>query len=234
MIRKIAYKIVKVMYKAMISLVFFVQKSLSVTHNHQSDFQKNPTLKKNKPGRDTNDRYDAILSNIDEHPKSLIDLGCNKGIFVLKAATENSFSVGVDHDWFEIIWAEATAKKNNINNAIFMNAEINLSFVEKLPKFDMIVCTSIFHHWVRIYGKNEAFKMMRIIASKTNSYLVFETGQHNEISTRWYDKLDFMGNDSEKWIKDFLSEIGFSEIRVAGEFSTLLSDVKRTLFVAKK
>ena len=40
MIRKIAYKIVQVMYKSMISIVFFVQKSLSVTHNHQSDYQK--------------------------------------------------------------------------------------------------------------------------------------------------------------------------------------------------
>ena len=161
-------------------------------------------------------------------------MGCNKGIFVLKTAVEGSFSVGVDHDWFEIIWAEATAKKNKINNAIFMNSEINLAFVEKLPNFDMIVCTSIFHHWVRIYGKEEAFKMMRIIASKTNKYLVFETGQHNETTTRWYDKLDFMGEDSEKWIINYLSDIGFSEVKVAGQFSTLLSDVKRSLFVAKK
>jgi SAM-dependent methyltransferase len=222
------------MYKSMINIVFFVQKSLNVTHNHQSDYQQGSILVKNSVGRDTNDRYNAILSNIDEYPKSLIDLGCNKGVFVLKAAAKNSFAVGVDHDWFEIIWAEAYANKNNISSAIFMNAEINLSFVNKLPNFDMIICTSIFHHWVRIYGRSEAFNMMRVIASKTNTYLVFETGQNNETSTRWHDKLDFMGDDYEKWIVDFLLEIGFNEVKAAGQFSTLLSDVKRTLFVAKK
>jgi hypothetical protein len=75
---------------------------------------------------------------------------------------------------------------------------------------------------------------MRSIASKTNKYLVFETGQYNETSTRWHDELDFMGDDYEKWIIDFLTEIGFNEIKVAGQFSTRLSEVKRTLFVAVK
>ena len=126
------------------------------------------------------------------------------------------------------------ADKNNVNKALFMNAEINLSFLNTVPSFDMVVCTSIFHHWVRIYGKEDAFNMMRSIASKTNKYLVFETGQYNEISTRWYDELDFMGDDYEKWIIDFLTELGFNEIKVAGQFSTRLSEVKRTLFVAIK
>ena len=230
MIRKIKYKIVKTLYKSMVSIVFFVQKIFKVTHNYQPD----PFSKNYKLCRDTNDRYNAILSNIDAYPESLIDFGCNKGFFVLKAAVEGSFSVGVDHDWFEIIWAKAVADKNNVNKALFMNAEINLSFLNTMPSFDMVVCTSIFHHWVRIYGKEDAFNMMRLIASKTNKYLVFETGQYNETKTRWYDELDFMGDDYEKWIIDFLTELGFNEIKIAGQFSTRLSEVKRTLFVAIK
>ena len=79
MVRKILYKVVSVMYKTSIRMVFFVQKSLHVTHN----YQPNPFTNNNKLCRDTNDRYDAILSNIDEYPGSLIDLGCNQGFFVL-------------------------------------------------------------------------------------------------------------------------------------------------------
>ena len=41
-------------------------------------------------------------------------------------------------------------------------------------------------------------------------------------------------DDYEKWIIDFLTELGFNEIKVAGQFSTRLSEVKRTLFVAIK
>jgi len=230
MIRKIAYKIVSVMYKMAIRLVFFVQKNLRVTHN----YQPNPFTMNNKLCRDTNDRYDAMLSNIEDYPKSLIDLGCNQGFFVLKSAAEGSFSVGVDHDWFEIIWAKAISEKHNTKQALFMNAEINTEFVSSMPSFDMVVCTSIFHHWVRIYGKDEAFKMMKLIASKTNKYLVFETGQHDEVATRWYKELDFMGDDYEKWAVDFLHEIGFKKVKIAGKFSTRLSEVKRTLFIALK
>ena len=203
---------------------------MSVTHN----YQPNPFSKKNRAGRDTYDRYNAILSNIDETPKSVIDLGCNRGFFVLKTAAEGSVSIGVDHDWFEIIYARALAEKNNTSNALFMNAEIYFSFIDKLPSFDMVVCTSIFHHWVRIYGKESAFNMMRVIASRTNKYLVFETGQYNEISTRWYKELSFMGNDCDKWVVEFLSEIGFNKVKIIGRHSTRLSDVKRTLFIASK
>jgi len=230
MIRKISYKVVSVLYKAMINFIFALQNILSVTHN----YQPNPFSKKNRAGRDTYDRYNAILSNINETPKSVIDLGCNRGFFVLKTAAEGSISIGVDHDWFEIIYARALAEKNNTSNALFMNAEINSSFIDKLPSFDMVVCTSIFHHWVRIYGKEEAFDMMRLIALKTNKYLVFETGQYNEISTSWYKELGFMGDNYEEWIVNFLSKTGFKEVKPIGQFSTHLSDVKRTLFIASK
>jgi SAM-dependent methyltransferase len=222
--------VVSVLYKAMINFIFALQNILSVTHN----YQPNPFSKKNRAGRDTYDRYNAILSNINETPKSVIDLGCNRGFFVLKTAAEGSISIGVDHDWFEIIYARALAEKNNTSNALFMNAEINSSFIDKLPSFDMVVCTSIFHHWVRIYGKEEAFDMMRLIALKTNKYLVFETGQYNEISTSWYKELSFMGDNYEEWIVNFLSKTGFKEVKPIGQFSTHLSDVKRTLFIASK
>ena len=115
-----------------------------------------------------------------------------------------------------------------------MNAEINLSFVEKLPKFDMIVCTSIFHHWVRVYGKDKAFKMMELVANKTNKYLLFETGQYNEVETKWFENLEFMGDDSEQWIEDFLLNLGFSSVVRSGKFDSNLSDVKRTLYIAIK
>jgi hypothetical protein len=75
---------------------------------------------------------------------------------------------------------------------------------------------------------------MRLIALKTNKYLVFETGQYNEISTSWYKELSFMGDNYEEWIVNFLSKTGFKEVKPIGQFSTHLSDVKRTLFIASK
>jgi len=43
-----------------------------------------------------------------------------------------------------------------------------------------------------------------------------------------------MGRDSNKWINDYLFSLGYSEVKLIGEFSTHLSDKKRALFLCKK
>ena len=231
MFKKVLYKIVHIVYSALSRLVLAIQNILSVTHNYQPD----PFSGIKKHGaRDSFDRYEAILKNTDFHSGSLIDLGCNRGFFVLKYASEDIFSVGVDHDWFEILYAKGLAENNNINKSIFMNEEINMNFIKNMPIFDMIICTSIFHHWVRIYSKETAFDMMRMIALKTNKYLIFETGQYDEIETSWYQNLEFMGSDSKRWVEDFLLDIGFDKVKDVGVFETNLSNVKRNMFIATK
>ena len=230
MLRRISYKVVNIMYKLAISVIHFTQNLLNVTHN----YQPNPFKSLDKSGRDTLDRYASFMSVIDSHPDSLIDLGCNRGFFVLKSASQGTFSMGVDHDWYEILYAKSVADINNVAHAAFVNSEINIDFIRKIPSFDAVICTSIFHHWVRVYGKDKAFKMMELVANKTNKYLLFETGQYNEVETKWFENLEFMGDDSEQWIEDFLLNLGFSSVVRSGKFDSNLSDVKRTLYIAIK
>ena len=229
--RKLSDKFVSIVQSASVKFVFFLQNKLNVTHN----YQPNPFDARNKKkNRDSFDRYDAIFKNISNTPATLLDLGCNRGFFVLHASKQGIFSIGVDHDRFEILYARSVAEIYGVNKALFMHDEINEELLNKLPQFEMVVCTSIFHHWVRIYGKESAFNMMQSIADRTSRYLVFETGQNNETETRFYKYLDFMGESYEDWITKFLIGLGFREIKKIGMYKTTLSNVERTLFLAIK
>jgi hypothetical protein len=204
---------------------------LNVTHNYQPNpFDKSSNVK----SRNTFDRYNAVFDNLPDAPKTLLDLGCNRGFFVLNASRSGIFSLGIDHDKFELLYAKSISEIHNASNALFMHSEINQNLINNLPRFEMIVCTSIFHHWVRIYGKESSFQMMQGIADKTIKYLVFETGQNNETETRFYKYLEFMGDSYENWVTSFLLGLGFNKVKKIGMYGTTLSDVKRTLFLAIK
>ena len=233
MFKKIAYKAVSLAHIGSVKFVFFMQNLLNVTHNYQPNPFKYSKLN-DKKNRNSFDRYDAIFNNLPNIPTTLIDFGCSRGFFVLQAANQGIFSIGVDHDRFEILYAKSVSEINNVDKALFMHSEINKELIGTLPKFEMTICTSIFHHWVRIYGKKSAFRMMQLIADNTTKYLVFETGQNNETDPRFYPYLEFMGDNYESWIVSFLSELGFSEIKKIGNYGSRVSDVKRALFLAIK
>ena len=74
---------------------------------------------------------------------------------------------------------------------------------------------------------------MAIISDKRDC-LIFETEQSNETGSQWPQILSFMGEDPEAWIRDFLVQIGFKNVTNLGTFSTDLTQMKRTLFIAKK
>jgi len=233
MFRKISYKLVSLAHIGSVRFVFFIQNLLNVTHNYQPNPFKYNKLN-DKKNRNSFDRYEAIFSNLQTPPTTMIDFGCSRGFFVLKSASNGIFSIGVDHDRFEILYARSVSEIYNVSKALFIHSEINNELIKSLPKFEMTICTSIFHHWVRVYGKESAFSMMQSIADNTTKYLVFETGQSNETDTRFYPYLEFMGDDYEEWIVSFLSDIGFSKIKKIGKYGSRVSSFKRTMFLAIK
>ena len=125
-------------------------------------------------------------------------------------------------------------RKYDIQTSSFSNQLLDLQSINGLPEYDHIFNFSVFHHWVKVFGQDEALEMMRILATKCKKKLFFETGQSNEAGTKWAEKLSFMGSDPESWVTHMLKEIGFSSVEILGEFPTGLTAVKRSLFVAEK
>ena len=165
-------------------------------------------------------------------PLSVLDIGCNLGYFVFRMAERGGFWIGIDWGRNELMIAQATAYLNDVRNVAFSRIEVDEISVKRLPNVDMVICLSVFHHWVNRYGQKQALDMMTSLSQCAKKYLVFESGQPEEIDKPWSKKLSFMIPNGFTWIQEFLLRLGFNEVQSVGQFPTSVSDVPRDLFVA--
>ena len=183
--------------------------------------------------RGCDDRWAVIGPILKEKGGSLLDIGCNIGYFSFKAAENGCYSHGIEADSFHITCCNAIKHGTKSKNVLFLKGMVDPDFAEKMPAYDNIINLSVFHHWVKAFGAEQAQEMMKNMAQKCKA-LVFETGQSNEVGSQWPEHLAFMGEDPKAWIENFLREIGFSNVEVIGTFPTGLTDVDRYLFLATK
>lgn len=174
------------------------------------------------------DRWNVIHSHINEAGLCL-DIGCNTGFFASEMAKLGIFTIGLESEYKNIIVANS---RYVLPNLVFKHFNLNQETVRQIPPSDIILFLSVFHHIVKINGEQTAVDILKTLASKCQKQLFFETGQPDEIGTKWSQKMQFIGG-VEQWIKElFTNECGFQEVKLLGEFETFLTTVKRKLFLA--
>jgi len=184
-------------------------------------------------GRECHDRFTVIDEAIPHSAFSVLDLGCNSGYFTLQLAGRGGVCIGIDYNPANILLGRAQATYLDNENVLFLVRDLIPETLDSLPKTDITVFMSLFHHFVRFHGEKTAVKMLEKICQNTERFLIFDTGHEKEIS-EWSDKLKFMGPDYEEWVKNTLKEFGFRYVHSLGVFGTSVSDVPRTLFLASK
>ncbi len=200
------------------------------------EYQPNPfQLQRNGfQGRSCEDRFHAILKAIPENNQvSVLDIGCNIGYFTFRFAELGGFCIGFEKNKNETMVAQALAYINDVNNVAFVRLEVNPVTIKTLPQVDVVLCLSVFHHWVKYYGREDAFKMMKTLYHKAK-YLVFETGQLNETNKKWSELLAFMLPEPKTWGINFCYNLGYQGVQYLGEYSTSVSPVPRHLIFAEK
>jgi len=185
-------------------------------------------------GRECQSRFDDINKCLPSSALSALDIGCNEGYFIFRMAERGGFCHGIDMGRNEIMVADGLAKINKINNVSFSNAKIDLEYINGLPHYDVIIFMSVFHHIARHEGLKYAEKFMLSLSSINIKYLIFETGQPNELNTTWANDLNFMLPDIESWITEMLKRSGYKKINVIGKNHGVYSEVNRLLFLAEK
>ncbi len=179
------------------------------------------------------ERLDAINKFLPSELKpTVLDVGCNMGFFTFQIAKRGGFSIGIDYGRNEIMAAKALASRYSVSNVVFSQMEVTPKNSSLLPKVDMVICLSIYHHWVRKLGENESLKIMRGLAGSAEKYFVFDTGQPNEKNVEWNDCLNFMRPNMDVWANDYFRALGFTGVHNLGDYRTSVSEVPRTLFIA--
>ena len=138
--------------------------------NYKSDDNKGTILKKGKKNYLTSKFKDFI-----GYQKSVLEVGCGTGQLALYFAIgTNNNIIGLDPTIESLLLAQNFAKKNNINNIEFVNADI-FDDVLKEEVFDFIWCNGVLHHTKDPYG---AFEIL-IKSLKKNGYLLI--GLYNKV-----------------------------------------------------
>jgi hypothetical protein len=182
--------------------------------------------------RDCEVRWNAVRSALDRHQcKSLVDLGCSEGYYVLQAARHGiGFCVGVDFDLRRIWTCQNQVLLNDIPHAAFLVSEVEPGLVGAMPKFDAVVFLSVLHHILYSKGEDYARELLRTLSSKVGKVMIFEMGQSDERSESWASRVPDMGADPHAWIASLLESCGFASVEKVAEAPAYGREVNRAIF----
>jgi len=184
--------------------------------------------------RDSENRAKLIIKNIGKEKGSYVDIGSQIGYFVFKLSDVGFFSTGVECSKYPHKYADSLRVINERDNVNFINMCIDSDNIKTLPNYDIVSLLNVFHHLVYFLGYDSADSIMKEIFNKTNKILFFESGEFEEKNEYWSDCLNFMGDNSKKWIHNYLLSLGFSSVEQLDVFPTHLNAHNRALYICKK
>lgn len=170
--------------------------------------------------RDYQGRLEIIESEINFAGKHVLDLGCSGGFFTFSLASKAKEIVAVDADPHMIERNNEANKKLGYDNITFLNRKITPAFLEELPKFDVVLFLSVFHHmvtglstydWTDSTGSENAFSVLGKIR-ETADVVVFEMGGTDE-GFHWCNELGCRVRNLDEWIRKNVFSKKFHDIK---------------------
>ena len=160
-------------------------------------------------------RLEAMKPHMPPPPASILDIGCNTGYNLISFAKAGYSAFGVDVEpRFKLIFDYAI-HKSATQKAAMMVDRIDPLTISSLPKTDVVILQSVYHHWCSAYGISNARAMLAEVWDKTGSVLFFEGGEDKEAGLG-------VDGDLRKWNKDQLQ----SACR-GGEIVEVIETLKR-------
>jgi SAM-dependent methyltransferase len=103
---------------------------------------------------------------------TLLDVGCNLGIYTRRAAERGMIALGVDLERRHI--DKARVMHADVPGLAFLFMNLGPREIARLPTFDATLCLSVHHHWARQFGLDASWEMMRTLLGHTRRKLFFE------------------------------------------------------------
>ena len=165
--------------------------------------------------RETETRWAMIAPHLPSSGFAL-DLGCHNGWFTFSLGDAGLHALGVEREDSLVRASQWLTLHNQSDRTAFVCLDLTPDTVHQLPSADVVLCLSVFHHWVRFNDLAYAERIMRGIANRCRRQLFFDTGQPNEPQP-WAGALSFMGTSPQVWLVDFLTSLGFSDVVHLGD-----------------
>jgi hypothetical protein len=179
--------------------------------------------------RRCDDRLAAIKQHFPPTGHNILDVGSNAGYYLFELAKNGYLCHGLERDPDLVCYTSLMCHAMGVSGVSCECGNLDPSFVERMPRYDVILCLSVMHHIILAEGMEIAQSILQQLALKTNRVLFFEMGQSNEIDADWATRLPAMEPDPETWISQWLVKSGFRHVKTIGTSRTTVS---RFLFAA--
>ena len=190
-------------------------------------------------GDGTYARWELISTHLPREPGRIaVDIGCCYGFFSIKMAELGYEVVGIDLDPRYVRIARHATPEELGPHCNFMQMTLTPDNVSVVPPADVVLCMSVWHHWVFDYGIEDATEMLGSIWENTRAALFFESGEDTD---KEEFHLPFGDQDGRFWIANYLgASCPGSSVEVIGETPVGKyekygdSDERRALFVVAR
>ena len=167
----------------------------------------------------TLERLKLIDSIISKEPSSVLDIGSAEGFFSMALAQKGNFVSAFEGKKQRALIGQITARIHGIKNVSFYNCNLDIELAKTLPVFDSVLCLAVWHHWVRLHDLEYANALLKVIWSKTNKRMFFETGL-----TELPEEFKLKGRDEPWLLKNLESALGDVQITKLGESSSFSAE----------
>lgn len=147
---------------------------------------------------------------------SAMDVGCQIGYFDFELASKGIPTLGVDLEDRSLRIARYAARKTGTSDLGFLHMKVSPTTVDLLPEVDLVLVLSIWHHWVRYYGLEDATSILTRLWQRSRVVMFFETGE-NEMPAEY--GLPEMVPTPQQWIGSYLEQTcAGAEVTHLGQF----------------
>jgi len=168
-------------------------------------------------------RLSQIFGDINDKKGSVLDIGSSVGYFPIALAKEGYYVTGIELGKRKFEISQCAAAISDAKTASFVNMEVNSETVNLLPTFDFVLCLSIWHHWIRNLGFDDAMFILESLWARTKDSLFFDTGL-DELPEKF--NIPDMDNDPESWLNEKLqSACQGGKVEIIGQSSSFPSSV---------
>lgn len=179
--------------------------------------------------RECEDRLAIIRNHLPASSRNVIDLGSNTGYYLFRLAEFGYLCHGLEADTDLVHFTCLAMHFLETKSVSSEWGNLDLTFVQHMPRYDVVLCLSIMHHIIMSEGIDAAEAVLKGLVQKTNHVMFFEMGQSNETKADWFYRLPRMEPDPEVWISQWLKKCGFKRVETIGTSQTT---VPRYLFAA--
>ena len=119
---------------------------------------------------DFEDRWDLLSPHVESEDASLLDIGCAEGELTTRFATKGLLSIGIERRAHTV--AAARSNVGDKPNVGFVQSEITPETINSLPRTDVVLLLTVYHHWISEFGWEDAEAMLRTVGAGSEKLIL--------------------------------------------------------------